>query len=210
MSTERRSATARVHPTRDGRTGVLSRYERDPVSVTKTPVEQLAPIWIAELDQPDAVWQALIDRILALSRDPQTRKTHWFEQRFENIYIDREKLPELQPIATAVLDCACQVLGRDDVKFGFWFNEMAPGHRTTRHDHFEDDELLSAVLYLTAPEASGDLLLFDDPMVIRVPPAVGRLVLFPPDLPHEVETNHSDETRLSVAFNFGRSASEAH
>jgi hypothetical protein len=163
----------------------------------------VAPVWITHLEHADRHLATLAERFLALRDDPQTRTSHWFEQRFENIYIDRERLPELTPVATEVLACAKSILDRSELKYGFWFNEMKPGDRTTLHDHHEDDELLSAVLYLTAPVGSGDLLLHDEPATVRVSPQAGRMVLFPPDLPHEVETNRSGSNRLSIAFNFG-------
>ena len=166
-------------------------------------IQSIAPVWIAQLERADRYLPALIERFLALREGPHTRATHWFEQRYENIYVDRERLPELLPIATEVVACAESILDRGDLKYGFWFNEMKPGDRTTLHDHYEDDELLSAVLYLTAPEGSGDLLLHDEPAIVRVSPRAGRMVLFPPDLPHQVETNRSGSTRLSMAFNFG-------
>lgn len=166
-------------------------------------LQPVSPVWIAQLENAGPYLPALIEDFLALRDDPQTRATHWFEQRFENIYVDRERLPALAPIAAEVLACAESILDRRDLKFGFWFNEMKPGDRTTLHDHHEDDELLSAVLYLTAPDGSGDLLLRDHPAIVRISPQAGRMVFFPPDLPHEVETNRSGSTRLSIAFNFG-------
>jgi predicted 2-oxoglutarate/Fe(II)-dependent dioxygenase YbiX len=80
---------------------------------------------------------------------------------------------------------------------------MGPGHRTSLHTHDEHDELLSAVYYVTAPQDSGDLVIEDTPVTIRVRPEAGLMVLFPPDAPHAVEENASDRDRLSVAFNFG-------
>jgi uncharacterized cupin superfamily protein len=89
---------------------------------------------------------------------------------------------------------------------GFWFNAMQPGDKTARHNHDEEDELLSCVYYITAPQNSGDLLLFDQDETLRVTPEAGKLVLFSPKLAHAVEENRSDQQRLSVAFNFGLEA----
>ncbi|MBI5042085.1 MAG: hypothetical protein HZB57_13065, partial [Gammaproteobacteria bacterium] len=38
---------------------------------------------------------------------------------------------------------------------------------------------------------------------VRITPQEGRLVLFLPDLPHEVAENRSAETRLSIGMNIG-------
>ena len=85
---------------------------------------------------------------------------------------------------------------------------MQPGQRTSLHSHEELDECLSAVYYVTCPDDSGRLILHDDEAKIVIDPRPGLLVLFPPDLPHEVEENRGRGTRLSVAFNFGPPNSE--
>ena len=85
---------------------------------------------------------------------------------------------------------------------------MQPGQRPSLHSHEELDERLSAVYYVTCADDSGRLILHDDEAQILVTPRPGLLVFFPPDLPHEVEENRSDQTRLSVAFNFGPPNSE--
>jgi oxalate decarboxylase/phosphoglucose isomerase-like protein (cupin superfamily) len=80
---------------------------------------------------------------------------------------------------------------------------MGSGESTSEHIHDENDELLSAVYYVAAPELSGDLLLYDGPLTIRVAPVPGTFLFFPPDLPHAVETNLSPRLRLSLGINFG-------
>ena len=89
------------------------------------------------------------------------------------------------------------------LRYGLWFNYMPPGAITTLHNHDNEDELLSAVYYVTAPDKSGELVMKASPVSIRIEPSPGLMVFFPPDLPHAVETNQSGEERLSVAFNFG-------
>ena len=85
----------------------------------------------------------------------------------------------------------------------FWFNEMRPGDITTLHTHNDDDELLSGVYYLDVPQDSGDIVFHTGDGKQTLTPARGDLFLFPPDLPHEVERNHSSGTRVSIAFNVG-------
>jgi len=166
-------------------------------------ITALAPVFFAELDQATATNDALIAAFQREKHAPDVRRTHSFGDRFENTYIPTARLPELAPVREFALRAATGILGRDRLHHGCWFNEMHPGHRTTLHSHEEDDELLSAVYYLACPTGSGRLLLRDDEAVISVTPRPGLLVLFPPDLPHEVEQNASNRTRLSVAFNFG-------
>lgn len=163
----------------------------------------LAPIHFAELPRAAAVNSALAAAFLREKDGTAVRRSHHFGGRFENLYLPVERLPEFTAVRDFALHTAAQILRRDDLHHGFWFNEMLPGQRTSLHAHEEDDELLSAVYYVQCPEHSGRLLLHDDKALIAITPSAGLLVLFPPDLPHEVEENHSDRPRLSVAFNFG-------
>ena len=79
--------------------------------------------------------------------------------------------------------------------------------------------LFRSVYYVKTPENSGDILLFDprggtfwqDPKAVtneyrmariyhRVTPKPGLLVMFPNYLAHGVETNLSDDWRISIAM----------
>jgi len=171
--------------------------------VAEIPLGGLTPVFFAELPAAGSLNPALIAAFHREKDGADVRRTHMFEGRFENTYIPRQRLPEMSALDDFAVAAAAQILGRQPLRHGFWFNEMAPGHSTTLHSHEEDDELLSAVYYLLCPEDSGRLLLHDDEALITVTPHPGLLVLFPPDLPHEVEKNTGAGTRLSVAFNFG-------
>ena len=100
---------------------------------------------------------------------------------------------------------AGQLLGisEDKLKAGFWFNAMDAGHRTTLHHHDENDELLSAVYYIRVPENSGDLILHEGDEQVSIQPQEGKLVMFAPDLLHEVTAHLGSGLRLSVAMNVG-------
>lgn len=163
----------------------------------------LCKVWTCEMAAATSVNASAIDAYLRERQAPDVRRTHHFHGRFENIYIPAERMPELEPIFEFALAAARRVLDSDDLRYGFWFNETPPGHRTSLHSHEELDERLSAVYYLDAPPECGDLVLHEDDAIVRVSPRAGLLVMFPPDLPHEVDENRSRATRLSVAFNFG-------
>lgn len=161
------------------------------------------PVHFAELTDA-AVLNAALAAAYRRERDgAHVRRTHQFHGRFENTYIDAARLPELTAITQFVLRAARTILGRERLHFGYWFNEMQPGHRTSLHTHEELDELLSAVYYIECDGDCGDLVLHEEHARVVVTPKQGMLVLFPPDLPHEVTENRSNATRLSVAFNFG-------
>lgn len=171
--------------------------------MTAARISAITPVYFAELPNAGDTIAPLVAAFRREKDADDIKRTHMFHGRFENIYIPRARLPELAPLSDFVLASAALILRRDTLRHGFWFNEMPPGHKTTLHSHEEDDELLSAVCYLRCPENSGRLILHDDEAQIVVDPRPGLVVLFPPDLPHEVESNASDGTRLSVAFNFG-------
>ena len=94
-------------------------------------------------------------------------------------------------------------IAANTLRAGFWFNAMEAGHRTTLHHHDENDELLSAVYYIRVPENSGELILHDDDRKVCIQPQEGKLVMFAPDVLHEVTANLSSGLRLSVGMNIG-------
>ena len=132
------------------------------------------------------------------------KQSHFFSGRYENIYLDPHLLKSLPPLLTALHQTATDILKcpLKETKAEFWFNRMQPGHITGLHTHDNDDELLSAVYYLKVPPNSGDLILHT-PRQKTIRPEVGEAIFFDPALPHEVTMNNSNETRLSLALNFG-------
>jgi hypothetical protein len=163
----------------------------------------LCMAWCCELPGFETINRRAISAFEREKQASDLTRSHHFHGRFENLYIPAERLPEFTPIFAFVEDAARRQLATQTLRWGFWFNEMPPGHRTSLHSHEELDERLSAVYYLSAADDSGDLVLHEDDAVVNVRPRPGLLVMFPPDLPHEVAVNRSGETRLSVAFNFG-------
>ena len=136
------------------------------------------------------------------------RKTHLFEGRYENIYLDENHIPQLQPLIEEATERATQVLQQEGIavsklRAGYWFNYMPPGATTTLHTHDDDDELLSCVYYVTVPDNSGNLIIYDGKEKIEIDSQTGNFVYFKPDVRHEVSRNNSTEHRLSIGMNFG-------
>ena len=158
-----------------------------------------------QLETPDQLNASLYARFRALVEAGRIRQTHHFAGRFENTYIEAADMPDMAAVLALVKQQAGQWLGlpADQLRVGFWFNAMGPGHRTAPHHHDEDDELLSAVYYIRVPANSGDLILYEGDKKIIIHPQEGKLVLFAPQVLHEVTTNLSRELRLSVALNVG-------
>jgi len=149
--------------------------------------------------------QQLAEGLQRFIDDQDTRKTHEFFGRYENIYIDAAKIPAISQVLRMVTEIAAEILQQpaEGLKAGLWFNLMQPGDRTTLHRHDDDDELLSAVYYVKVPENSGELVLVKPPMHCRVTPEEGLFVFFPPDMPHEVTENLSQHSRISLGINIG-------
>jgi hypothetical protein len=156
---------------------------------------------------PDAA--DLNRRILTAFRDLDAKdfssRTHYFGGRFENLYLESWRIPELDRVLSHAESCARTLLkyGHKPLRLGFWFNAQGPGQDTSVHHHDENDELLSGVYYVHVPHDSGALVLLDGQLTIRLMPEAGHFLFFPPSLPHRVEVNHSQEQRLSIAFNLG-------
>ena len=157
------------------------------------------------LPDPAALNACLYTRFQELSGTGRVRQTHHFAGRFENTYIDASEIPEIAAVLDVFRQQAAQWLdvAADTLKAGFWFNAMGAGHVTSPHHHDENDELLSAVYYIRVPANSGELILYDGDRPVTVQPEEGKLVMFGPDVMHEVTVNNSPELRLSVGMNVG-------
>ena len=88
--------------------------------------------------------------------------------------------------------------------------------------HLHPNSLFSGVYWIKTPIKSGNLMLYDPrpgihttmpnrkegqlpPQLwreIHYEPVAGRIIMFPAWLWHEVRTNESNDTRISVSFNF--------
>jgi len=149
--------------------------------------------------------QQLMDGLNTYIDEESTRKSHHFFGRYENIYIDQEKIPALRNIIESAITYAAEILecSKKDLKAGLWFNVMNPGDKTTLHRHDDDDELLSAVYYVQVAENSGTLYLNKDSFKIQVTPKQGMFVFFPATMPHEVTENLSNVCRVSLGINIG-------
>lgn len=141
-------------------------------------------------------------------QDDDVKKTHLFEGRYENIYLNEQHIPALESLIREAIQFAEDILATKNLRAGYWFNYMPPGAITTLHTHDDDDELLSGVYYLSVPADSGNLVIFDDSeksaqSKIEITPKAGEFIFFKPNVRHEVTPNNSDEYRLSIGINFG-------
>lgn len=83
----------------------------------------------------------------------------------------------------------------------FWFNINDAGHSNAWHKHGLDFKFLG-VWYLQVPENSGNLEIKIDDRVETIVPYPTLLVIHSCEFNHRVTENQSDQSRISVAFNF--------
>ena len=136
-------------------------------------------------------------------------RTHLFNGRYENTYLNEQHIPELAQLKHEACKYARQILGVENIDMGYWFNHMPPGAVTTSHRHDDDDELLSAAYYISVPENSGDFIIKTSNIpnqgeAIRITPIEGSFLFFKPTMVHEVTENLSDQHRFSIGINFGK------
>jgi len=164
-----------------------------------------ARLHASRLPEAAAVNRAILDVFAGLGEKDFSRRTHFFGGRFENLYLEPDRIPALAVVLRHAENCAGKILkyGPASLRSGFWLSAQGPGQSTSEHTHDELDELLSGVYYVKAPPRSGDLVLRDGCFRVRATPEAGMFLFFPPNLSHRVETNRSGEQRLSIAFNFG-------
>ncbi|MDP1593437.1 MAG: 2OG-Fe(II) oxygenase [Gallionella sp.] len=166
---------------------------------------QNSSIYIGFLPDAGAINLQIMDSYSGLGDQDMLRRSHFFGGRFENLYLDHERIPALGQVLAQATTFAAALLGLPEqaLKRGFWFNDMGPGQSTTKHDHDEYDELLSAVYYVHVPENSGSLIIHDRYSQTEVTPESGMFVFFAPAVLHSVSSNQSEHRRLSIGMNFG-------
>lgn len=146
----------------------------------------------------------LYSEYLKLNASDEIKRTHLFNGRYENIYIEESLIPTVTPVLEFAKLCAKEILSTEsNLDMGYWFNDMPPGSVTIPHTHDDDDELLSGAYYIKVPENSGDLILSNNGNTKTITPIEGQLILFKPDCLHEVTINNCDSHRLSIGINFG-------
>lgn len=148
----------------------------------------------------------ILEVYLQLGEHDFLKRTHFFNNRYENLYLLREHIPAISCILDQAESYAVSILQKKlsgKLRSGFWINDMEPGAVTTEHDHDEDDELLSGVYYVQVPANSGELNIINRYSHTLISPQAGMFVFFAPDVSHSVSINNSLERRISMGMNFG-------
>ena len=82
-----------------------------------------------------------------------------------------------------------------------WYNINGRGCYNLMHDH-NKEEGCSGVFYIDAPDKNMGNLYFENGKEYE--PIPNRLILFPADLKHGVKPNLSNQSRISMSFNYVR------
>lgn len=95
----------------------------------------------------------------------------------------------------------------------YWFNVNKKGCYNVKHKH--PDSFMAGCFYLKVPEDSGTITFYREDLVgnfefetkrnkreFEVMPSEKLFITWTSMLPHSVGVNHSDDDRISIAFNF--------
>ena len=142
--------------------------------------------------------------------------THFINNRWENIYINPQKIPSVLPLLSKIISEAIkeyhhrlkphqtlviphELLGYE--KNEFWFNSALPGESTGVHNH-NGKAIISGVYYLQVPEKSGNIIfIHENKEKLEITAKPGKLIFFPAELDHYVQDNEGTEKRISLSFN---------
>ena len=138
---------------------------------------------------------------------------------------EMNKKKEYNPLTTELFNMQYEIyekehLDRKPVLGNMWANINYPGNFNRPHIH--PNSLFSGVYFVKTPQKSGNLMVYDPRPGIQMampsrkkgslPPAswrevhyepiAGRCIMFPAWLWHEVKENKSNNTRISISFNF--------
>lgn len=88
-----------------------------------------------------------------------------------------------------------------------WVNVIDKYGYQDLHVHTGPEFCISGVFYLRTSGSDGDLAFFPGfskfyKSNFVMPPETGKIIIFSGDLPHRVEFNKSENTRISLSFNY--------
>ena len=182
------------------------------------------PIYIKDLPNAVQLNQYLEQQIVKWSQtDPEGKKrtnvNGWHSKT------DMNQKEEYNPLTRELFNMQEEIyqkenLSRKPVCGNMWANINYPG--CFNRPHLHPNSLFSGVYWIKTPIKSGNLMLYDPrPGIhttmpnrkegkmppelwreIHYEPKAGRCIMFPAWMWHEVRTNESNDTRISVSFNF--------
>ena len=138
---------------------------------------------------------------------------------------DMNKKEEYNPLTKELFNMQDEIYQKEHLSLkpvlgNMWANINYPGNFNRPHLH--PNSLFSGVYFIKTPQKSGNLMVYDPRPGIQMSmpsrkkeqlqpelwrevhyePKAGRCIMFPSWLWHEVKPNKSNDTRISVSFNF--------
>ena len=181
------------------------------------------PIYIKDLPNAAKINPYLEEKIIQWSKQnrgiSRTNAGGWHSKT------DMNKKQEYNVLTKELFDMQFEIYKKELLDFkpvlgNMWANINYPG--CFNRPHLHPNSLFSGVYWIKTPPNSGNLMLYDPrpgthttlpnrkegklpPQLwreVHYQPKAGTAVMFPAWLWHEVRSNESNDTRISVSFNF--------
>lgn len=197
-------------------------------------VEIMFPVTIAMWELDDILREKVRSRVYAYLESEAAKKVinpspiEALETSFfapQHSVLDDAGLHELKQVLLANGEEFMRWYGIGPIPLEFersWINLFRPGMQESEHEH--NGSVLSGTYYVDAPDNCGNFVVQDPigarrahrawtgtngatpPTVTEMayPPKAGRMYMFESWMPHQVTGNKSNQTRISIAFNFRR------
>ena len=180
-------------------------------------------VYIKNIPNPDKLNKYLEDHIMRwVQNDKGVSKTNaggWHSKT------DMNKKEEYNPLTRELFNIQDEIYQKENLSMkpvlgNMWANVNYP--KCYNRPHIHPNSLFSGVYWVTAPKNSGNLMIYDPRPGIQMAmpnrkegklppelwrevhyePRAGTCIMFPSWLWHEVKPNESNQTRISVSFNF--------
>lgn len=128
--------------------------------------------------------------------------------------VDDILIPLFNQISNIAYTNCKDIIGLMELQLGYyWININGNGSYNEKHHHMgsnpnsKKQSILSGVFYLNIPYGDSGNIVFSvkDKSEVSIKPENGDLLLFSPAMIHRVESNNTNEERISIAFNYIKS-----
>ena len=125
--------------------------------------------------------------------------------------VDDILIPLFNQISDIAYTNCKEIVGLTELQLGYyWININGNGSYNEKHHHMgikpnsKKQSILSGVFFLNIPDGDSGNIVFSvkDKSEVSIKPENGDLLLFPPAMIHRVESNNTNEERISIAFNY--------
>ncbi len=180
-------------------------------------------VYIKDIPNPEKLNKYLEDHIMRwVQNDKGVSKTNaggWHSET------DMNRKEEYNPLTRELFNIQDEIYQKENLSMkpvlgNMWANVNYP--KCYNRPHIHPNSLFSGVYWVTAPKNSGNFMIYDPRPGIQMAmpnrkegklppelwrevhyePLAGRCIMFPSWLWHEVKPNQSNDTRISVSFNF--------